>query len=56
MWEKGVLTIEELESQTRLGHYLILTPLCRGKRKKNMETRLRELLDYRASKHKVANN
>ena len=56
MWEKGVLTIEELENQTRLGHYLILTPLCRGKRKKTMETRLRELLDYQASKFKVANN
>jgi len=56
MWEKGVLTIEELENQSRLGHYLILTPLCRGKKKKVMETRLRELLDYQASKREAAIN
>lgn len=50
MWEKGILTLQELETQTRLGHYLILCPLCRGKRKKMMEAKLRELLDHRVGR------
>jgi len=53
MWEKGILTIDELEAQTTLGHYLILTPQCRGKRKKLMQARLGELLDSQRGKLEV---
>jgi AcrR family transcriptional regulator len=44
LWEKGLLPFERLESQVRLNHYLLLTPLCLGKRKASMEAKLNELL------------
>jgi AcrR family transcriptional regulator len=44
LWEKGMLGLEQLEVQTNLNHYLTLTPLCRGKRKKMMKQKLQILL------------
>ena len=44
LWERGLLTLEQLEAQAILSHYLTLTPLCRGKRKKLMKAKLSELL------------
>lgn len=44
LWEKGLLELGQLEAQTRLSHYLTLTPLCRGKREKKMRADLKRLL------------
>ena len=44
LWEKGLLPFERLETQVRLNHCLLLTPLCLGKRKALMEAKLNELL------------
>lgn len=46
LWEKGLIQLQQLEAQTSLSHYLTLTPLCQGKRKKNMEVKLDELLSH----------
>ena len=40
MWEKGLTPLEELLEQTRLGHYLVLAPIARGKTKKALEAQL----------------
>jgi AcrR family transcriptional regulator len=48
LWEKGLIRLEQLGPQTKLSHYLALTPLCRGKRKKIMEAKLQELLSHSA--------
>lgn len=44
LWEKGQLAFERLEAQVKLNHYLLLTPLCVGRRKALMEATLSELL------------
>jgi AcrR family transcriptional regulator len=45
LWEKGLLKLEQLETQVSLSHYLTLTPLCLGKRRQSMEANMNELLD-----------
>jgi AcrR family transcriptional regulator len=44
LWEKGMLELEELRTQTRLGHCLILATLCRGERKKQIQQECQRLL------------
>lgn len=44
LWEKGMLGLAQLATQTSLSHHLTITPLCIGKRKQLMETKLQELL------------
>lgn len=52
LWEKGLLGLEQLEMQANLSHYLTLTPLCRGKRKKTMKAKLQTLLGSSAALHR----
>jgi AcrR family transcriptional regulator len=44
LWEKGMLSLAQLATQTSLSHHLTLTPLCIGRRKQLMEAKLQELL------------
>lgn len=43
-WEKGLIPIEDLRTQIALSHCLTLTPLCMGKRQKQMQKKLDSLL------------
>jgi AcrR family transcriptional regulator len=45
LWEKGLLTVEQLEPQIRLNNLLTLIPLCLGKRKKFFEKELAKLFE-----------
>jgi AcrR family transcriptional regulator len=44
LWEKNLLQLEQLKTHISLSHYLTLTPLCQGKRKKVMQAQLEEIL------------
>jgi AcrR family transcriptional regulator len=46
MWDKGLLSLDQLQTQLTISHCLTLSPLCRGERKRWLEARVRELLTH----------
>ena len=46
LWEKGAITLDDLKTKLLLSHCLTLSPLCRGKRKKWLDEKIRDLLTH----------
>jgi AcrR family transcriptional regulator len=51
LWEKGMISLEQLKRQTTLSHYLTLAPACRGERKTMLLQECQTRLTYQSEAH-----
>jgi TetR/AcrR family transcriptional regulator, cholesterol catabolism regulator len=49
LWQKRLLTLDQLEAHVELSHHLTLAPMCMGTRKQLLEAKLEELLTAMAA-------